>query len=54
MLTVVRVTQAVLLLDAMYHAMGISSFDLYDHVNFNSWFTTRLGPLLEVHTARKR
>ena len=33
---------AVLRKDAVYNAVGLAAFDLFDDVNFDEWFTTRL------------
>ncbi|OXU25751.1 hypothetical protein TSAR_016914 [Trichomalopsis sarcophagae] len=34
--------QNVLLKDAVYNAVGLAGFDLYDEVNFDEWFSTTL------------
>ncbi|CAH1407271.1 unnamed protein product [Nezara viridula] len=39
---------AILLKDAVYNAVGIAAFDLFDVINFNDWFTTSLRVELEV------
>jgi hypothetical protein len=34
--------QDILLKDAVYNAVGLAGFDLYDEVNFDQWFSTTL------------
>ncbi|XP_015591574.1 importin-11 isoform X2 [Cephus cinctus] len=40
---------AILLKDAVYNAVGLVAFDLYDEVNFDQWFSTTLKQELKVH-----
>ncbi|XP_046626086.1 importin-11 [Neodiprion virginianus] len=39
---------AILLKDAVYNAVGLAAFDLYDEVNFDQWFSTTLKQELKV------
>ncbi|KAK3096574.1 hypothetical protein FSP39_001428 [Pinctada imbricata] len=39
---------AVLRKDGVYNAVGLSSYDLFDDVNFDEWFTTHLLRELEI------
>ncbi|XP_029165906.1 importin-11 [Nylanderia fulva] len=39
---------AILVKDAVYRAVGLAAFDLYDEVNFDQWFSTTLKEELKV------
>ncbi|KAK2588464.1 hypothetical protein KPH14_004450 [Odynerus spinipes] len=45
---------AILLKDAVYNAVGLAAFDLYDEVNFDQWFSTTLKDELKVKSNNYR
>ncbi|KAG7205080.1 hypothetical protein KM043_005455 [Ampulex compressa] len=45
---------AILLKDAVYNAVGLAAFDLYDEVNFDQWFSTTLKEELKVRSNNYR
>ncbi|XP_076181543.1 importin beta11 isoform X2 [Ptiloglossa arizonensis] len=45
---------AILLKDAVYNAVGLVAFDLYDEVNFDQWFTTTLKEELKIRSNNYR
>ncbi|KAF7386417.1 importin-11 isoform X1 [Vespula maculifrons] len=45
---------AILLKDAVYNAVGLAAFDLYDEVNFDQWFSTTLKEELKVKSNNYR
>uniref|UniRef100_A0A1B6L138 Importin-11 n=1 Tax=Graphocephala atropunctata TaxID=36148 RepID=A0A1B6L138_9HEMI len=45
---------AILAKDAVYNAVGIAAFDLYDEVNFDEWFTTTLQAELQIKAGNYR
>ncbi|XP_046677970.1 importin-11-like [Homalodisca vitripennis] len=45
---------AILAKDAVYNAVGIAAFDLYDEVNFDEWFTTTLQAELQIRAGNYR
>ncbi|XP_012268880.2 importin-11 [Athalia rosae] len=45
---------AILLKDAVYNAVGLAAFDLYDEVNFDQWFSTTLKQELKVSSNNYR
>ncbi|XP_049837055.1 importin-11 isoform X1 [Schistocerca gregaria] len=45
---------AILRKDAVYNAVGIAAFDLYDEVNFDQWFSTTLTQELGVRDGNYR
>ncbi|KAG8035764.1 hypothetical protein G9C98_001420 [Cotesia typhae] len=46
--------RAILMKDAVYLAVGLVAFDLYDEVNFDQWFSTTLRQELEVKSNNYR
>ncbi|XP_053596445.1 importin-11 [Microplitis demolitor] len=46
--------QAILMKDAIYLAVGLVAFDLYDEVDFDQWFSTTLRQELEVKSNNYR
>lgn len=45
---------AILVKDAVYRAVGLAAFDLYDEVNFDQWFSTTLKEELKVRNNNYR
>ncbi|XP_033230848.1 importin-11 isoform X2 [Belonocnema kinseyi] len=45
---------AILMKDAVYNAVGLAAFDLYDEVNFDQWFSTTLKEELKIKTNNYR
>ncbi|XP_034176418.1 importin beta11 isoform X1 [Osmia lignaria lignaria] len=45
---------AILLKDAVYNAVGLAAFDLYDEVNFDQWFSTTLKEELKIQSNNYR
>ncbi|KZC04053.1 PREDICTED: importin-11 [Dufourea novaeangliae] len=45
---------AILLKDAVYNAVGLVAFDLYDEVNFDQWFSTTLKEELKIRSNNYR
>ncbi|XP_053971959.1 importin-11 [Hylaeus volcanicus] len=45
---------AILLKDAVYNAVGLAAFDLYDEVNFDQWFSTTLKEELKIRSNNYR
>ncbi|XP_054286364.1 importin-11-like [Macrosteles quadrilineatus] len=45
---------AILAKDAVYNAVGLAAFDLYDEVNFDEWFTTTLRTELQMKEGNYR
>ncbi|XP_011298747.1 importin-11 [Fopius arisanus] len=43
-----------LLKDAVYHAIGLAASDLYDDVDFNTWFSTTLKQEMKVSNSNYR
>ncbi|XP_011635058.1 importin-11 [Pogonomyrmex barbatus] len=41
---------AILVKDAVYRAVGLAAFDLYDEVNFDQWFSTTLKEELKMRS----
>lgn len=46
--------QAILAKDAVYNAVGLAAFDMYDEVNFDEWFRTTLQEELQIHVGNYR
>ncbi|XP_020288528.1 importin-11 isoform X2 [Pseudomyrmex gracilis] len=46
--------RAILVKDAVYRAVGLAAFDLYDEVNFDQWFLTTLREELKVRSNNYR
>ncbi|XP_026671857.1 importin-11 isoform X1 [Ceratina calcarata] len=44
----------ILLKDAVYNAVGLAAFDLYDEVNFDQWFSTTLKEELKIRSNNYR
>ncbi|XP_043593041.1 importin-11 isoform X1 [Bombus pyrosoma] len=45
---------AILVKDAVYNAVGLAAFDLYDEVNFDQWFSTTLKEELKIRSNNYR
>ncbi|XP_043468445.1 importin-11 [Leptopilina heterotoma] len=45
---------AILMKDAVYNAVGLAAFDLYDEVNFDQWFSTTLKEELKIKSNHYR
>lgn len=45
---------AILLKDAIYNAVGLAAFDLYDEINFDEWFLTTLRQELQIQGGHSR
>ena len=45
---------AILLKDAVYNAVGLVAFELYDEVNFDQWFSTTLKEELKIRSNNYR
>ena len=45
---------AILQKDAIYNAVGLAAFDLYDEINFDSWLTSSLALELAVRDSNYR
>lgn len=45
---------AILLKDAVYNAVGLAAFELYDEVNFDQWFLTTLKEELKIRSNNYR
>ncbi|XP_076243616.1 importin beta11 isoform X2 [Calliopsis andreniformis] len=45
---------AILLKDAVYNAVGLAAFELYDEVNFDQWFSTTLKEELKIRSNNYR
>ncbi|EFN85422.1 Importin-11 [Harpegnathos saltator] len=45
---------AILVKDAVYRAVGLAAFDLYDEVNFDQWFSTTLKEELKIRNNNYR
>ncbi|XP_043518206.1 importin-11 [Frieseomelitta varia] len=44
----------ILVKDAVYNAVGLAAFDLYDEVNFDQWFSTTLKEELKIRSNNYR